>query len=127
VDRSGPVAVDQEEMEQRHEASTAETRIGVLIADGEDGASTSIVDRGEDYVRQPLTIRTADRKLQYLRPGRMRTQADLWIMVEAVVRRPAGKPASEQLRRHLGLDQVLHLRRSEAHGLGGGGQARAGQ
>ncbi len=56
----------------------------------------------------------------------MRAQRGAQRPGHAVLLRPGREPPGQQLRRHLGLDQVLGLRRALAHGLGGRRPARDG-
>ena len=77
VHRVGLVAVDEAEVDERHQALLAQ-RLGegVLVAHGEDAAAAAVVDGREDHVGAPVVRRrlAEDQQLEQLRAGAVRAE-----------------------------------------------------
>src|SRR5438876_259570 len=77
VHRASLVAVDQEQVHERHQSLFAERREGVLVANREDVAAATILDVGEDDVGELFPAGLGQyRQLQKLRTCGVRTQLD---------------------------------------------------
>src|SRR5215470_6395982 len=89
VDRPDLVAVDQEQVVQRHEALLAQGTVeGVLVSDGEDVAPPAICDHGEDDVGDLLPACVGEGELQQLRARRVRPESDMQRAWDLVLFRP---------------------------------------
>jgi hypothetical protein len=86
----------------------------------------AIHDHVEDDVGDLFPACLGQRELEQFRARRVRSQPGSQRIRDLVVPGPHREPFLEQLDRHLGLDQVLVLRRALAHCLGGRRAPRGG-
>src|ERR1700758_22140 len=106
MNRAGRVAVDQEQLYERHQTLFAERRERVLVANGEDIAATTILEARENDVGELLFTRFAEHdQLQQFRTGRVRTQLNANLLRILPVLPPGREPLLQQLGRDLGLNQ----------------------
>ena len=128
VDRRGPVAMDQEQVDERHQALLAQGHVeGVLVADrsgccGRDGRRWMAKITLATFSPAPVVRLSSSSSEPAVCGPQRHPQRGGQLMVLG----PGRQPLLEQLGRHLGLHQVLVLGRALAHRLGRGGAARRG-
>ena len=117
VQRTRPVAMDQEELDEGHQPPPPDRWRRVLVADREDAPAAAILDAGEDDIGQRFARVVPDAKLEQVGSGRVGPQLDADPARPTPVARPRREPPLEQPGRDLGLDEMLVLRRGLAHRL----------
>src|SRR5690606_14427569 len=83
VGRRRRIAVDEEELSERHETLAAIVPTGVLIGNREALTAATILHRGEDHT-EDLLLALVDSELEELGARRMRTEVDAEIRADAM-------------------------------------------
>lgn len=116
--RTGAVAMDQEELDQCHESPPADRRGRVLITDREDAPTSAVHDAGEDHIGEPRIRVVKHSKLEEVGSCGVRPQLDAdlpWPAIRmAMCRMPIGRPEEPDASAGTAVSGWLHVPRHRA-------------